>query len=241
MAIYGTLPASSITNISLDVASSNGTGALQMPSGNTAQRLSNPPAGTVRYNTQTSLFESYTGTVWLSGSYLFSNDGSTLSGWTTSGVSVSSGTGNPGYSLLAPGNGSYAYISPSGITSLYNTTIQFDINVSSTLGDFFIGCNSSGAGFGVRLGVSGAWPVGFWVPTSWTTWGGSSGSTLLTAGQWYTCKVQITSGGTMSLYLNGTFIASQTVTLNGTYIGIAGDGGGGNQYFDNIYIYPGIV
>jgi hypothetical protein len=244
MPIYGTLAPGLATPSAEDTTSGAGTGALILPKGNTAQRPGSPSTGMMRFNTDTSNVEMWNGSRWLSGglgNVLFYNDGSTLSGWTVSNASVTSGTGNPGYSILTPGsNGDYAYISPPGISSLLNTTIQWDCNTTE-LCDFFFGCNSSGVGNGVRVGINTGWAVGFQTTSSWTSWSATTGSYSVSPGSWNTIKLQITSGSVATIYLNGTQVASQTVTLNGTYIGLVGDGGGGNTYWDNIYIYPGIV
>lgn len=42
-----------------------GDGGLVIPSGNTASRPTTPPIGTIRFNTQLSLFEGFNGTIWV--------------------------------------------------------------------------------------------------------------------------------------------------------------------------------
>jgi hypothetical protein len=169
---------------------------------------------------------------------VFFNDGSNLTGWTVSGTTaVSSTIGNPAPGIATPSINSYAYIAVPGVTSLYNTTIQFDVRVN-TLADFFFGCNAAGQGQAVRVGVAapGYWAVGFITTNTWLSWGTSTGSTYVTADTWYRVRLVITAAGVCSIYLNGTLIATQTFVLNGVYIGLQGDAGGGTQYWDNITV-----
>jgi hypothetical protein len=171
-------------------------------------------------------------------------DGSSLLGWTNSSVTVAAGTGNAAPSLYA-NVGQFAYIAPTTITSFANTTITFDVNITSNLSlcNLFFAANASGMGTMLRLEARSGSPSGFMAPATWNGWdaGPSSGPTL-TASTWYNIKIQITSAGFATWYLNGTLQASTaSVRLLGNYIGIHGDGAGTGAYFDNIVVYSGIV
>jgi hypothetical protein len=64
MPIYGTLSGGSVTVNVLDTGNQDGTGDLQLPTGNTAQRPSSAVAGMIRYNTSNNATEVYTGSTW---------------------------------------------------------------------------------------------------------------------------------------------------------------------------------
>jgi hypothetical protein len=54
-----------VNAIDLDVARLNGTGAMSIPQGTTAERPASPQRGMVRYNTTTNLYEFYDGIDWI--------------------------------------------------------------------------------------------------------------------------------------------------------------------------------
>jgi hypothetical protein len=178
------------------------------------------------------------------GGQLAKFDGSSLTGWTVSGVTVNAVTGNAAPSLYA-NISQVAYIPLATVTSFANTTITFDVNITSSasLCNLFFAADATGMGNMLRLEGRTGTPSGFMYPTTWFGWdsGPSSGPTL-TASTWYNIKIQITSAGFATWYLNGTLQASTAnVRLLGNYIGIHGDGAGTGAYFDNIVVYSGIV
>ena len=171
-------------------------------------------------------------------------DGSSLSGWTTVGVTVNGGIGNAAPSFYVNA-GQYGYIAPATITSFANTTITFSVNITSTasLCNLFFAANASGMGTMLRLEGRTGTPSGFMAPTNWNTWdsGPSSGPTLA-ANTWYNIKIQITPAGLATWYLDGALqVSTASVRLLGNHIGIHGDGAGTGAYFDNITVYSGIV
>ena len=167
---------------------------------------------------------------------LFSSDGSTLTGWTlgANACTISSSIGNPAPSIAASGsNASYAYYNLG--YSFLNTTITFDVNVGS-LCDFYFACNSNGAGQMFRPEGRNA-GSGFASASSWTSWSGPPGGAQFVPGTWYNTKIVISSSGVASWYQNNV-LQPQTYTIsnNGTYFGLQGDGGGSTSYFDNLLI-----
>lgn len=171
-------------------------------------------------------------------------DGSSLSGWATLGVTVNGAIGNAAPSFYV-NTGQYGYIAPTTITSFANTTITFDVNITSTasLCNLFFAANASGMGTMLRLEGRTGFPSGFMAPAGWNSWdAGPSGGPTLAASTWYNVKIQITPAGAATWYLNGTLQSSTaSVRLLGNYIGIHGDGAGTGAYFDNITVYSGIV
>ena len=171
-------------------------------------------------------------------------DGSSLSGWATLGVTVNAVTGNAAPSFYVNA-GQYGYIAPTTITSFANTTITFDVNITSaaSLCNLFFAANSGGMGTMLRLEGRTGTPSGFMAPTNWNSWeAGPSGGPTLAASTWYNIKIQINSVGFATWYLNGALQSSTaSVRLLGNYIGIHGDGAGTGAYFDNIIVYSGIV
>jgi len=171
-------------------------------------------------------------------------DGSSLSGWTTVGVTVNGGIGNAAPSFYV-NTGQYGYIAPTTVTSFANTTITFSVNLTSNLSlcNLFFAANASGMGTMLRLEARTGSPSGFMAPTTWNSWdsGPSSGPTL-TASTWYNIKIQITPAGLATWYLDGALqVSTASVRLLGNYIGIHGDGAGTGAYFDNITVYSGLV
>ena len=178
------------------------------------------------------------------GGQLAKFDGSSLTGWTVSGVTVNAVTGNAAPSLYA-NISQVAYIPLATVTSFANTTITFDVNLTSNLSlcNLFFAADATGMGNMLRLEARAGTPSGFMYPATWFGWdAGPSGGPTLAASTWYNIKIQITSAGFATWYLNGTLQASTAnVRLLGNYIGIHGDGAGTGAYFDNIVVYSGIV
>lgn len=178
------------------------------------------------------------------GGQLAKYDGSSLTGWTNSGVTVNAVTGNAAPSLYV-NISQVAYIAPTTITSFANTTITFDVNITSaaSLCNLFFAANSGGMGTMLRLEGRTGTPSGFMTSTTWNFWeAGPSGGPTLAASTWYNVKIQITPAGAATWYLNGALQSSTaSVRLLGNYIGIHGDGAGTGAYFDNIIVYSGIV
>lgn len=179
-----------------------------------------------------------------SGGQLARYDGSSLTGWTNSGVTVNAVTGNAAPSLYA-NISQYAYIALPTVTSFANTTITFDVNLTSNLSlcNLFFAANASGMGTMLRLEARTGSPSGFMPSINWNGWeAGPSGGPTLAASTWYNVKIQITPAGAATWYLNGALQSSTaSVRLLGNYIGIHGDGAGTGAYFDNIIVYSGIV
>jgi len=175
--------------------------------------------------------------------YVFSSDGSTLSGWTNSGITVSSGVGNPAPSFAGIGGALYAYINPASLSSFVGYTILVDMYATGAtpLVDLYFGCNSSGAGQMFRIDArgDGTHYTGFATTTGWVTWTAPSTGIYLSVNTWYTIKIVITSTAMngMSWYYNNVLGGTGTFVDNGGYIAMQGDGGTGG-YWDNIAIYP---
>lgn len=156
-----------------------------------------------------------------------------LNGWTTAGtVTIVSSPGNPGPSVQVPGSTSdYAY-TDSGVTP---TTIEVDM-YSTVLGDFFFGCNSSGAGSMARIDTRSGQFSGLATTSSWSSWSSpASGLTGITASAWHHLVISI-SGGAASLTIDGVTANSIPYSADGSFIGYIGDGGGGDTYFCNVLI-----
>ena len=174
------------------------------------------------------------------GGNLFFNDGSSLSGWTVSGATVDTTIGNPAPSLKAYPINQYAYIAPPGITDLIGKSIKFDckLGTSVALANLFFGCNASGAGRMLRLDMRSDNLPGISTTTSWTAWGAPSSTFALIDSNWHTYQIDIKTGPVVDVWKDGVKVLSNiSIVLNGTYIGISGDGGSQGGNFDNISIF----
>ena len=145
-------------------------------------------------------------------------------------------------------------------TSLFNTTISFNVNTNSYCG-FFIGCNSTGQGVVLRLDSS-ANTTGFMFINSWslTEAGSSTTSTSSSTGSASPAsqntdtrfmvpaltrllvQINIDSSGKVSWFINKVqqpgMISVSNATEN-TYIGLIGDVGNSTSqvsYFTNIIV-----
>lgn len=172
-------------------------------------------------------------------SYIFESDGSTLAGWTNNSATVNNSMGLPAPSLESQG-GQYAYYNIG--ESLLGKTIELDmLSLSGTyaLTNFFFACNSSGAGQLFRLECRDGYNSGFAPTDSWTSWGGPDSVSNKTADVWYHIKIEISLAGNADAYIDGDLVQSTySISNNGNYIAIHGDGGvveGG--LYDNIIIY----
>jgi hypothetical protein len=108
----------SITPALLDSTSQSGSGALQIPTGTTAQRPTSPTVGMIRYNTTLNYIEEFRQSQWLAVSNIFSAVGGTFSTYSLSGVNygvhtftasdtfqVTAGTATIEYLIVAGGGG----------------------------------------------------------------------------------------------------------------------------------------
>ena len=122
------------------------TGAVQLPSGTTAQQPTGV-AGKLRFNTTTSQFEGYNGTNWASvGGAAISNDTSTatavypLFAAATSGTALTVYTSNANY-LYTPSTGELkakAHVSTNGIT-VNSDSVSSNMTIASGTNGFSIG------------------------------------------------------------------------------------------------------
>lgn len=170
---------------------------------------------------------------------LFSNDGSSLTGWSSSngGISIiqNAGNGAPAFSVLT--NQGYIFIN-TGISNLAGKTISFRVYlISSGCPDFFFACDSTGSGQMLRFDSRNGNDTGITKTTSWTAWVGVIGPFIWTLKTWYDISIIISSDGVASWSANGVVQDSRfTISNNGGYIGLQGDGGGGGMYIQNIVI-----
>ena len=166
----------------------------------------------------------------------YSNDGSTLSGWTNAtgdkACLISNSTGNNAPSIQV-GSNCYAYYNLG--FSLLNTIITFDV-YTTNLCNFYFACDSLGAGQMFRLETRSASYSNFATTPSWTSWTAPVNGPTLSSNTWYTIKIVITSSGVCFWYSNGVLQYNNwNLINNGNYIGFQGDGLGGG-YFDNLTI-----
>jgi len=132
------------------------TGALAISKGTTAERPGSPTASMLRFNTQTTEFEGYNGTVWASvGGAAISNDTSTASNLYPLFANATSGTASPVYTgnatlLYKPSTGelqSTALVASNGIV-VNGATVSSSYTIAT-------GSNASSAGpITVDSGVS---------------------------------------------------------------------------------------
>lgn len=174
-------------------------------------------------------------------SILWSSDGSSLTGWTVSGVTVDSTLGNPAPSFRAYPTNTYAYIAPAGISDLIGKSIKFDCKLGSStpLANLFFGCNSSGAGRMLRIEGRSGNNCGIATTTGWTSWSAPANTFApVTDGAWHTYKIDIKAGPVVDVWLDNVKVLSNvSIALSGTYIGLSGDAGSSGGNFDNLSIF----
>ena len=175
------------------------------------------------------------------GSFLFSSDGSSLTGWTNSSVTVNDSIGRPAPSFAVGGSTQYATINPGSIASLFNKTITFDVRIG-TIFNFFL-CNHTGVGHMLRLETrtGGTDKCGFASTSSFTSWSAPQSGIVLNSNTWYSIKIRINSSGSASYFVDGTAQQSGYTISNFNRIAIHGDGAGGTSYVDNIVVYDGLL
>jgi hypothetical protein len=176
------------------------------------------------------------------GTFIYYDDGSSLSGWTQSDATytgMSTTVGNPANSLYARSHASgdqYYMYRNVGLGANTFTSFNVMTNNAANLGDFYYLCNASGAGQMYRLDARGAANyTGFATTTSWHVWNPPGASQTSSPNTWYRFGIAINSAATSStLYYDattsnnpvpGTVLNSTTyaVTNNGGYIGLGGD------------------
>lgn len=175
---------------------------------------------------------------------VFSSDGSSLTGWTNNGVTIDNTNGNPIPSfLVVPGKD--AHITAGTVAGC---SIQFDLffyNATSALCNFYFGCNSSGAGYVLRLDGRGTGqPSGITASVIFTTHAPGAVAVNITTLVWHNIVVVINASGTQaSWFLDG--VLKQTVNLalgvQGPFIGMSGDNGSNGANFDNISVIQGLL
>jgi len=151
------------------VATLNGTGALPLPTGTTAQQPASPVTGTVRYNTTSNEFEGYSGAspAWKSiGGSALSNDTTTATDLypvfaaSTTGTAQNLYTGNANL-LYKPSTGELsatAHISTNGMTLNANTiATSYTIAATNNAGSF--GPVSVNSGVTVTVSTGSVWTV----------------------------------------------------------------------------------
>lgn len=188
---------------------------------------------------------------------IISFDGSTLTGWTNAdnfnAPSIDAVIGNPAPSFKVTTRGFYRDLGQ----TFHNKTITFDFrpgtnfdggflfaNIAAGNGTFRAGLQlkqgTSIAGQGLRSGSNGGW-LYFGVGAPETL------SLFATINIWYAIKIQITSDGVCTWFVNGSQQAS-SVTLNAAYT----TANTTNNYFgfitntstanfDNLIIYDGMI
>lgn len=169
--------------------------------------------------------------------------------WSVSGMSISTGLGStPCFS----GSVSYSCMSINTQDDFYNKTIMCNMLISGTtstaLANIAFGSNSTGEGVIWRFDGRTAAPTGFAKLYSWVSWQAptiGNGSVTPTLGTWHSIRITITAEGIASAYVDGTQIGVSTLipwSLSGTYIGLLVDaGGGGNNQWQNLQVYDGII
>jgi len=165
----------------------------------------------------------------------FFDTGDQISNWTSQGTSgQDTSLGNPSPSYKAAGSpGSYMY-RDIGLTT--NKIFEYDV-YSSVLGDTYFLVNSSGSGQNFRIDTRSGTSCGIGSTSSWTSWGSISKTcAYVSANTWHKFKLVI-GQTTAQAYINGnTCGGAYTFSNKGTYIGLVGDGGGGQTNWDNLRV-----
>ena len=178
----------------------------------------------------------------------FYSDGSSLSAWTNSGVTVDAGVGNPSPSFSIAST-KYAYIN-AGVAN--GTTVQFDFygtSLSTQVFSLDFGQNSSGNGPRFRLDCRGSFNSGFSISAagSFPNDGGPSTGTKIIAtpslSTWHRLAIVIAANGlSASWYLDGALQGNGALAggILGGYLCLYSAGGAG-IWIDNIAVYSASV
>ena len=168
----------------------------------------------------------------------FSNNCSSLTGWTNTGWTVTTTSGQTCFS----GNGAANFVCDinTGLTSFKGKTISFNLYLTGGCPEFVFACNSSGNG-GSTCRWEQRYSTQSGISINSNNWFlGSAGQQTYTWGQnvWKAFSIQITSGGVATIYVDGvnTGLTCPNITENGGYIGFNSDGGGGYVSINNITI-----
>ena len=177
--------------------------------------------------------------------------GNSLSGWATAGTAGQTASAPSGSPFGADAfytngaNGDYLDTTANGQSG--NMIIEYYTDTAS-LDDLYFLVDSTGAGQMGRVGNGGGW-YGVTSTSSWTSWTAPP-DTGQWSNKWILVSIAVASGSaTMYVSPSPGIYGSEmgqnasntyTVANNGNYIGLIGDGGGGNQYWDGMIIraYP---
>jgi hypothetical protein len=172
--------------------------------------------------------------------------GDQTTSWTlagSSGQDASVGDPAPSYYAVSTG-GSYMN---RNIGLVSNRLIVFNMKTNG-LGNLFFLVNSAGAGQMFRLETRPGSYSGFATTSSWTSWNAPSSGFTATTNTWYKLAIAITSATSTTLYyqqttdsspsLPATTLGTFTISNNGGFIGLVGDGLGSSYrtWWDNIIV-----
>lgn len=254
-----------ITAPKLDVANSDGTGAVQLPAGTTAQRPTTPVNGMTRYNTTLGQFEVYQNGGWTTYALSYSVDylvvaGGGAGGYDSAGNGGGGGAG--GYltgSLFALSNSSYSVtIGAGGAGTATGSSIVGSNGGNSAFGSNTATGGGGGGAYNNLNGNSGGSGGGGGQTTgaggSGTSGQGNAGGTnsyIAGSGGGGAGAVGVSSstslGGNGGAGLNwqslGTYYAGGGGGSNhssaGSQGGIGGNGGGGNGHYQSTVAVAG--
>ncbi len=166
---------------------------------------------------------------------IFSNNCSSLTGWSTNGGFAVATIG--GQTCLSGPNGGYYINIYSGTTSLKGKTISFNVYLTGGCPNFYFSCDSTGLGQMLRFEQRSSSGSGFTTTSSWTGWTAPSSPYTWTQNTWLAITIPITSAGVATFTVNGVASGiTYTIADYGGYIGVQTDGGGGSISVNNIII-----
>jgi len=175
--------------VQLDYATLNGTGAISLPGGTTAQRPGSPTVGMLRYNTTESKYEVYTPTGWAflqSTIYNYNIDYLVVAGGGGGGKGINSGGGGgaggfrAGSSFSISGGTTYTITVGSGGAGATGTGAN-GVNGSNSVFSSIASTGGGGGGSGALAGSSGGSGGGGGTQANSTVYAGGSGNTPSTS------------------------------------------------------------